>query len=175
MERQYWVEAKLSGGEGSLGLVYQLEHHGFPCQFHNLKCGMVVIDVTGVHTITIRYCGCEQHERTDQLNLGQLLGNRWYPATTIDPEMCMTLQVLEFFRLLNVVGNMNVHDFMRVLEHKMDLLGISRVPVCFAVLTLLWLLTKCVGSIQSFWVHHTPVRLSPARETGGMRSQNRRA
>jgi hypothetical protein len=90
---------------------------------------MVVIDVTGVHRLTCQYCGCEKSERVVQGHLGQLLGNGWYPATTVDPGTCATLQSLEAFRLLNVVGNVNVHDYVGSLERKMDPLGGGRVPV----------------------------------------------
>jgi hypothetical protein len=90
---------------------------------------MVVIDVTGVHRLAFRYCGCEKSERAVQGHLGQLLGNAWYPATTVDPETCATLQALETFRLFNVVGNLNVQDYVASLERKMDPLGAGRVPV----------------------------------------------
>ncbi|KAF7310200.1 CxC2 domain-containing protein [Mycena indigotica] len=48
--------------------------------------------------------------------LSQLLDNAWYPATTIEPATCATFRVLDLFRTLKVVGNMNAHDFVGSLE-----------------------------------------------------------
>ncbi|KAJ7145424.1 hypothetical protein C8R43DRAFT_1088748 [Mycena crocata] len=91
-----WTEAQLNGttpdpqtGLIGVGLVFQLGHHGLPCEFPD---------------------------------------NGWYPATTVDPATCSTLQVLELFWLLNVVGNVNVHDFVGTLERLTDPLRMSTVP-----------------------------------------------
>ncbi|KAJ6509365.1 hypothetical protein C8R47DRAFT_1208549 [Mycena vitilis] len=129
---EHWVEARLSGGETelgrSLGLVYQLGHHGLPCDFPGPERQMVVIDITGIHTLTFRYCTCDRNRRTANGTLGQIFSNGWYPATTIDPETCATIDVLEQFRLFNVVGNVNVQDFVGALERKVDPLQMSSVP-----------------------------------------------
>ncbi|KAJ7437316.1 hypothetical protein B0H11DRAFT_2255542, partial [Mycena galericulata] len=120
---EHWTEATLSGttpdraGRTGVGLVYQLGHHGRPCRFPTPQRSMV---------IDYQYCGCEKSEHTN--NLGQLLGNAWYPSTTVDPETCATFQVLDQFRLLNVVGNCNVHDFVGTLERLTDPLMTASVP-----------------------------------------------
>jgi hypothetical protein len=88
---------------------------------------MVVMDVSGIHTVDFQYCGCDRSSQIN--NLGQLLGNAWYPATTIDPETCATFECLESFRLLNVVGNVTVHDYVGTLERLTDPLHLSNVPV----------------------------------------------
>jgi hypothetical protein len=85
------------------------------------------MDVSGIHTVHFQYCGCKKSRRVN--NLGQLLGNAWYPASTVDPGTCATFQVLEQFRLLNVVGNVSVHDFVGTLERMADPLRLSSVPV----------------------------------------------
>ncbi|KAJ7458364.1 hypothetical protein B0H11DRAFT_1737877 [Mycena galericulata] len=130
---EFWTEARLCGmtperlgGLKGVGLVYQLGHHGFPCSFPGAQRSMVVMDVTGIFTLDVRYCGCEKAERSN--NLDQLLGNAWYPASTIDPGTCATFQVLEFFRLLNVVGNVTAHDFVGTLERLTDPLRLYSVP-----------------------------------------------
>ncbi|KAJ7470067.1 hypothetical protein B0H11DRAFT_1730986 [Mycena galericulata] len=131
----HWTEATLSGtlpdraGRVGVGLVYQLGHHGKPCKFPGAQRSMVVMDVRGIFSLQIRYCGCEKSEHTN--NLGQLLGNAWYPATTVDPETCATFEVLDQFRLLNVVGNCNVHDFVGTLERLTDPLMTASVPYSF--------------------------------------------
>ncbi|KAJ7825880.1 hypothetical protein B0H14DRAFT_2368607, partial [Mycena olivaceomarginata] len=125
---RHWVEARLSGGFGSLGLVYQIGHDGFACDFLGRERSMVVIDVAGIHSLTIRFCGCEKAIRVPLGSVGQLLANGWYPATTVDPETCATIEALDFFHLLNVVGNVNVHDFIGLLERRVDPVGLLKVP-----------------------------------------------
>jgi hypothetical protein len=126
---EFWTEAKLCGSpeNGGLGFVYQIGHHGFPCMFPAKPRRMVVMDVAGIFTVDFQYCGCDKSRRTN--NLGQLLGNAWYPASTVDPETCATFQVLDSFRLLNVVGNVSVHDFVGTLERLTDPLRLSSLPV----------------------------------------------
>jgi hypothetical protein len=89
---------------------------------------MVVMHVNGIHTIEFQYCNCGKAARTN--NLCQLIDNAWYPATTVDPETCATLECLEHFRLLNVVGNVSVHDYVGTLERLTDPLRVTRMPVC---------------------------------------------
>ncbi|KAJ7470051.1 hypothetical protein B0H11DRAFT_1730903 [Mycena galericulata] len=123
---EFWTEATLCGAHPGVGLVYQLGHHGFPCRFPGPRRSMVVMDVLGIFTLDVQYCNCEKAERRN--NLEQLLGNGWYPATTVDPGTCATFQVLELFRLLNVVGNVTAHDFVGTLERLTDPLRLSAVP-----------------------------------------------
>ncbi|KAJ7476816.1 hypothetical protein B0H11DRAFT_2234793 [Mycena galericulata] len=108
---QWWDETDL----GTLGLVYQLGHDGQRCTHPaGTVRTMVVMDVAAIHTVKYRYCACHQSEQTD--NLRQLMRNGWFPATTTDPATCATFNALDFFRLLNVLGNINAHDFVRALE-----------------------------------------------------------
>jgi hypothetical protein len=87
----------------------------------------VVINSSGVHTVIYRFCGCDASDHAG--NLEQLLRNSWYLATTVDPATCATFAVLDLFRLLSVVGNVNVHDFVGTLERETDACGVSKVPV----------------------------------------------
>lgn len=88
---------------------------------------MVVMDTDAIHTISYRYCGCDKSDHAN--NLQQLLRNNWYPATTVDPETCATFASLETFRVLNVVGNINVHDFVGTMERQTDPCQLEKVPV----------------------------------------------
>ncbi|KAJ7209468.1 hypothetical protein GGX14DRAFT_364154 [Mycena pura] len=103
--------------------VYQIGHHGLACPFPEppqtlAPRKMVVVDIHGIFELRVQYCSCAQLGRRS--NLTQLLGNGWYPATITDPGTCATFAVLDYFRLLNVVGNLNVHDFMGMLERLTD-------------------------------------------------------
>jgi hypothetical protein len=114
-----------------LGLVYQLGHQGRACSSPEpLIRTMVVLHTTGIHTLRFRYCSCAASRSSN--NLQQILRNGWYPATVTDPMTCATFNVLDLFRLLNVVGNINVHDFIRSLERLTDGLeasGMKWLPV----------------------------------------------
>ncbi|KAJ7606431.1 hypothetical protein B0H17DRAFT_1221753 [Mycena rosella] len=90
------------------------------------KRTLVIIDVTGVHTLDFQYCGCEMHQGNSKHD--QLLGNGWYPATVTDLETCAMFVALEEFRLLNVIGNLNVRDYVGTLERKTDPLCLKGVP-----------------------------------------------
>ncbi|KAJ7078528.1 hypothetical protein C8R43DRAFT_1143385 [Mycena crocata] len=90
----FWVDTSLA----KLGLVYQLGHAGFPCIFPNVKVyRMTIIEAPIIHQIHIRYCKCSKSD----------------PAA----EKHVTLDV---FRLYNVVGNMNVNDFIHAMERATD-------------------------------------------------------
>ncbi|KAJ6463650.1 hypothetical protein C8R47DRAFT_992586 [Mycena vitilis] len=119
----YWVTTTLE----SLDLVYQLGHGGHPCP-HPAPATrtMVVMDTDYIHTVKYRYCACDKSDRAG--NLEQLMRNGWYPATTVDPATCATFASLELFRLLNVVGNINVHDFVGTLERLTNATQTDAVP-----------------------------------------------
>ncbi|KAJ7248910.1 hypothetical protein B0H12DRAFT_1203047 [Mycena haematopus] len=118
----YWVKTTLK----KLGCVYQLGHGGFPCSNATIARDMVVMDTYHIHIISVRYCGCSTSARDS--NLDQLLRNLWYPATTVDPATCATFACLDLFRLLNVIGNINVKDFVSTLERETDACKVGKVP-----------------------------------------------
>ncbi|KAJ7701277.1 hypothetical protein B0H14DRAFT_2417051, partial [Mycena olivaceomarginata] len=112
---EFWISCTLK----SIGLVYQLGHGGFPCPAPNTTVHkLVVIEVPIIHEINVVYCKCSKSDNAD--NLEQLLRNAWYPATVMDPGMCSTFRSLETYRLYNVLGNMNVRDFITSLERMTD-------------------------------------------------------
>jgi hypothetical protein len=78
----------------------------------------MVIEAPTIHQIRVRYCKCAKSDQAD--NLEQLLRNSWYPATVTDPKTCATFRSLEAYRLYNVVGNLNVRDFVTAMERTTD-------------------------------------------------------
>ncbi|KAF7323529.1 CxC2 domain-containing protein [Mycena kentingensis (nom. inval.)] len=128
----FWVDVALHkthiGDESvrSLNLQYQLGHHGKPCVSPTALQTMVVMDVSGVHTLQVRFCACAKALRQDKI--AQLMSNAWYPATTIDPATCATYDALEQFRLLNTVGNLSAHDYVGTLERLTEPTGLEKTP-----------------------------------------------
>ncbi|KAK7023733.1 CxC2 domain-containing protein [Favolaschia claudopus] len=118
-----WSTVSLS----SLSLVYQLGHGGHPCPRPAPALReMTVLDFPSIHTVKFRYCGCDVSDHAN--NLEQLLRNGWYPATTVDPGTCATMRTLRTYRLLNAVGNLTVHDAVRVMERSTDASRVNSVP-----------------------------------------------
>ena len=58
---------------------------------------MVVVDVDGIHELSVTFCGCENAPREDL----QILALGYYPATTQRPRTMFTQRVLDDFLLSN--------------------------------------------------------------------------
>ncbi|KAJ7025133.1 hypothetical protein C8F04DRAFT_968170 [Mycena alexandri] len=108
---EFWTRTTLQ----SLGLVFQLGHEGFKCKRpHPTVRSVTVVDTTGIHEVNYQFCGCS---RSDHANsLVQFMRNEWYPSSKTDPDTVATFRALDFFRELNVVGNVNARDFVTALE-----------------------------------------------------------
>ncbi|KAJ7254763.1 hypothetical protein C8J57DRAFT_1656827, partial [Mycena rebaudengoi] len=118
-EHEWSGECWISVSLRALGVVFQLGHGGLPCVYPDSKINvMTVVDSPYIHRISFRYCKCSRSDYAD--NLQQLLRNSWWPATVTSPATCVTFATLEMYRLLNVVGNLNVHDFVKSLERATD-------------------------------------------------------
>ncbi|KAJ7715975.1 hypothetical protein B0H16DRAFT_1339392 [Mycena metata] len=112
---EFWKRTTLR----DLGLVYQLGHEGMRCKRpHPLVRSLTVVDTTGIHEIHYQFCACSRSDKSS--NLKQFLRNGWYPASFTDPDSCATFKVLDHFRLLNVIGNLNARDFITALERMTD-------------------------------------------------------
>ncbi|KAH8825897.1 hypothetical protein DL96DRAFT_1735127, partial [Flagelloscypha sp. PMI_526] len=98
-----------------VGLVYQLGHSGQTCPFPSRTSKLVVVDSSGVHEVLVCQCGCGSS--ASKTFSEALLRHGWYPATVVSPKTVVTLRCLELYRSLCVVGNVNVHDFIRSLEY----------------------------------------------------------
>ncbi|KAF7327202.1 CxC2 domain-containing protein [Mycena kentingensis (nom. inval.)] len=106
----FWAKIPLM----QIGLVHQIGHGGFPCPFPDVATRkMTVIDAATPDDVS------------------QLLRNGWYPATVLEPATCATFRTLRTFRLYNVVGNMNVADFIAASERATSsaaVAGLTAVP-----------------------------------------------
>ncbi|KAJ7053016.1 hypothetical protein C8F01DRAFT_955086, partial [Mycena amicta] len=130
---EFWVECALfstnsSSSGTALGMTYQLGHHGFDCVLPELRRTMVILHVNGIFKVDVAFCGCSESLRHRNRHISQLMNNAWYPATTINPQTCATYEVLDLFRTLQVVGNVNAHDFVQTLERLTDATFTEDVP-----------------------------------------------
>ncbi|KAF8995279.1 hypothetical protein BDZ89DRAFT_925224, partial [Hymenopellis radicata] len=110
----------------SMGYVYQLGHHGAACVHPGAQRRMTIIHVNGIHELKVCSCGCRVAE--DLSTVEELLRNGWYPATSTDPSTCGSFEVLDMFRLLSTVAQVNVRDFVTSLEQMTDPHGTEKVP-----------------------------------------------
>ncbi|KAJ7053402.1 hypothetical protein C8F01DRAFT_991754 [Mycena amicta] len=110
----------------SLRFGYQLGHQGRACPLPRPSQALVVIDTNGVFTLDVKLCGCSKSLRQDLI--AQLMANGWYPATVHELGTCATFRALELFRTLNVVGNVNAHDFVGTLERLTDPSLLGKTP-----------------------------------------------
>ncbi|KAJ7858079.1 hypothetical protein B0H14DRAFT_2351919 [Mycena olivaceomarginata] len=98
----------------SLGLVIQLGHPvGTGC--NNPAKAIVtftVIDLTGIHNVDANFCNCDSKIERRQ----QLMRVCWWPATARDLQTCATFGVLRLFQILNCLGKVSAHNFLRSLE-----------------------------------------------------------
>ncbi|RPD55282.1 hypothetical protein L227DRAFT_510323, partial [Lentinus tigrinus ALCF2SS1-6] len=113
----------------SLGLVVQLGHTPSEnCTNPRIPWGddFVLIDINGVHELSVCYCGCE---RAVPHHL-QLLRTRWYPATSVSPKTAATFQVLETFHLLSVQSKLSAFEFYNTLSRRTDNTNVNTPKVC---------------------------------------------
>ncbi|KAF7331140.1 CxC2 domain-containing protein [Mycena sanguinolenta] len=111
----------------ALGLVIQLGHPpGYSCPTSRpAHKDFVVIDVTGIHTIRVNFCECDARVKHRQ----QLMRVRWWPATVKDPQTCATFAVVRLFQMMNCLGKVSAHDFVRSLELLTNNDGLTPPPV----------------------------------------------
>lgn len=110
-----------------LGLVMQLGHPpGFHCS-NALPANkdFCIIDVTGVHSVAVNFCECDSTLEKRQ----QLMRVCWWPATARDPRTCATLPVIRLFQIMNCLGKVSAHDFLRSLELLTNNDGLNPLPV----------------------------------------------
>ncbi|KAF8208324.1 hypothetical protein K438DRAFT_1961817 [Mycena galopus ATCC 62051] len=101
-----------------LGLRIQLGHPpGVICPFREAAAhDFVLYDTTGVHELSIDFCGCVDNEGAPTERRVQLLRACWWPATITAPNTCATFGVLRLFHKLNCLGKVSAYNFLRGLE-----------------------------------------------------------
>ncbi|KAG1897430.1 uncharacterized protein F5891DRAFT_1129906 [Suillus fuscotomentosus] len=108
----------------SLGMRIQLGHNpSHRCHNPRPSSGntFVVIDVHGIHEITLDFCGCE----TAQIRFKQLLRARWYPVTTTEPWTAATFSVLKQYHLLSFESKVLPYKFYHSLARRTSNTGLS--------------------------------------------------
>ena len=105
-----------------LGLAVQIGHEDMHCYCPERgHTDFLVIDVNGIHPVTVNFCGCEQRVSHHQ----QLLRCGWYPSTVHNPRTACTRRALDHFLQLTLSSKVSAYEYYRTLEHLTDNTGIN--------------------------------------------------
>jgi hypothetical protein len=125
----YFEKASLQ----QLGLRKQLNHPPGERCLNPIRCQedeFWIIDVTGLHNVTIDFCGCGKE---DQRQTVQLLRSGLYPATVAEPQSAATFQVLKLFELLSYESKSSAFEVYQTLSCLTDNTG-TNVPNASTIL-----------------------------------------
>ncbi|PBK84926.1 hypothetical protein ARMGADRAFT_1036848 [Armillaria gallica] len=120
-----------------LRLVIQLGHGtGESClrPAENSR-SMVVIDIDGIHEVSVNFCGCHRAEA----QYVQLLWMRWFPATVDLPRTAVTFRALNHFQMLTFMSKVSAYEYYHMLSRLMDNTGVHPLPDRYQVfLRVIW-------------------------------------
>ena len=88
---------------------------------------MVVVDVDGIHEISVTFCACQDAPREDL----QILDLGYYPATTQRPRTMFTQRVLDDFLLANKECKTAAQNYYNKLRRTTNDAFPHMVPVCY--------------------------------------------
>lgn len=108
----------------SLDLIdYELHLGGHspssPCLGIRVAEEFTILDVAGIHKLTMVVCNC-QHRRS---LVEQLLRARLWPATVGNPRTAVTFELLKFFQLLSFMSKVSVEEYYHGSEQMTDNTG----------------------------------------------------
>ncbi|KIY61212.1 hypothetical protein CYLTODRAFT_328727, partial [Cylindrobasidium torrendii FP15055 ss-10] len=109
-----------------MGLEVQLLHSGRVCPRQAGYTNITVLHTNGIHCVRTGWCGCHRARGATQWQ--QLMRVGWYPLSWAAPETVATFRCLRRFRLLNVVGNINIRDYLTTLERTTNPWAVDWIP-----------------------------------------------
>lgn len=109
-----------------LGLIVQLGHAiGDSClRPADNSRSMVVIDIDGIHEVSVNFCGCHRAEA----QYIQLLRTRWFPATVDLPRTAVTFRALNHFQMLTFMSKVSAYEYYHTLSRLTDNTGVHPPP-----------------------------------------------
>lgn len=116
----------------TLGLHVQLGHKASERCVLPIKAfndDFVLIDVGGIHSLSLDFCGCENA----QSHMKQLLRVGWFPSTTSDPRTAATFRVLRQYHILSFESKVSAYQFYHSLVRQTDNTGLLERKVRFLV------------------------------------------
>ncbi|KAF7323994.1 CxC2 domain-containing protein [Mycena kentingensis (nom. inval.)] len=111
------------------GFVYQLGHGGAACPSPDAERLFTIMDINGIHSTRIAYCGCREQPPN---KVRQLLRAGLFPASIRDPLTAFTISVLKQFALHNLVSKKAAYDYVKAVQHLSDNAFAADVPDPYA-------------------------------------------
>ena len=108
-------------------MIVNLGHAGDCCPTPADPQRLLVVDLSGHHTISVRFCKCSKDGFLE--NFRQLLRVSWYPASTLRPQTVFTFDLLDTYHKVSLQGKLNLYDFYNAIMQKTDNCGGSKVKV----------------------------------------------
>ena len=114
----------------NVGLTIQLNHASEPCPLPvKGPADFVVFDSTGIHRVSLNFCGCRKSTRENITRRIQLLRNRWFPATSEKPKTVFTFSVLRIFHQLTLQSKVSIYDYYHTILRLTDPYELDKMTV----------------------------------------------
>ncbi|EJC97358.1 uncharacterized protein FOMMEDRAFT_64150, partial [Fomitiporia mediterranea MF3/22] len=117
----YWKPTSLH----SIGMVVYLNHQHSPekpicyCPA-TTPIKFTVLDVTGIHSVCVVFCGCSILDGFASRHYVQLLHYGWFPATPQQPRTAISFTCLNDFHILSLQGKVTGYNYYKSLIRKTD-------------------------------------------------------
>ena len=137
----------------NVGLTIQLNHASDPCPLPvKGPADFVVFDSTGIHRVSLNFCGCRKSTRENITRRIQLLRNRWFPATSEKPKTVFTFSVLKIFHQLTLQSKVSIYDYYHTILRLTDPYELDKMTVLlnFDLGSIKYLRYICSTDILSF-------------------------
>ncbi|KAJ7600453.1 hypothetical protein C8J56DRAFT_1038093 [Mycena floridula] len=111
----------------ALGLHMQLGHVGnSPCPSRKENpVEFTVIDMNGIHSVSVDYCHCHSGATTGA-EYKEILLNEWFPATHIERRTAATFRCIQQFHILTLTGKVTPFDYYTGLQRLTDNTGCKK-------------------------------------------------
>lgn len=121
----HWEKSSLY----KMGLSVQIGHGGRHCPTATEKpYHLLVVDLTGYHDVDVRFCQCGSSYH-DRLKRNQVLRERWYPASSDQPQTAFTFDLLKFFFSVSTQGKTAAHDYYQAVVCQSNGSRLIKTPV----------------------------------------------
>ncbi|KAJ7933210.1 hypothetical protein B0H13DRAFT_1592433, partial [Mycena leptocephala] len=143
-EQGFFVRHDIS----KLGHTIQLGHRGKPCKTPIGGHLFTVVDINGVRSCRLAFCGCQEVVPN---KIKQLMRARLFPATTRDPHSAFTINLLKDFQLHNLESKKAAYDYLAAIRRLSDNSFTADIPAFLRVVRVFDFLTlrKRSGQLHS--------------------------
>ena len=99
-------------------MIVSLGHSGDCCPSPAAPQQILVVDLSGHHTVCVSFCRCSKNVFLE--NFRQLLRVCWYPASVHRPQTVFTFDLLDTYHKVSLQGKLNLYDFYNAIMQKTD-------------------------------------------------------